>query len=71
MITPDLATKHPGRAPAQPQHLTPTRPAERPTRAATVAGDQARTGPPEPTRHHPALLAEQPDEPKHATTHRR
>jgi uncharacterized membrane protein len=37
----------------------PTQPADPPTRTATAAGDQARTEPPEPTRHHPALLAEQ------------
>jgi uncharacterized membrane protein len=43
----------------EPEQPTPTQPADRATRTATAAGDQARTEPPQPIRHHPALLAEQ------------
>jgi uncharacterized membrane protein len=43
----------------EPEQPTPTQLADGATRTATAAGDQARTEPPEPTRHHPALLAEQ------------
>jgi uncharacterized membrane protein len=56
MITPDLRTKHPDREPERP---TQTRAADSATPAATAASDQTHTTPPDPTRHHPALLAEQ------------
>jgi uncharacterized membrane protein len=59
MITSDLNTKHPGRAPTQPEPPTRTRLADRAAPAAPAASDQAHTAPPDPNRHHPALLAEQ------------
>ena len=56
MITPDLNTKHPGREPQQP---TQTRLADGAAPATTAASDTGRAAPLNPTRHHPALLAEQ------------
>jgi uncharacterized membrane protein len=56
MITTDPSAKHPGR---EPQRPTQTRLADSPTRAATAASDTGHTAPPDPNRHHPALLAEQ------------
>jgi uncharacterized membrane protein len=56
MITPDLNTKHPGREPRQP---TQTRLADGAAPATTAASDTGRAAPLNPTRHHPALLAEQ------------
>ena len=59
MITPDLNTKHPGRAPTQPEPPTQTRLADGAAPATTAASDTGRAAPLNPTRHHPALLAEQ------------
>ena len=59
MITTDHSANHPDRAPAQPELPTQTRPADHPARAATAASDAAHTAPPDPNRHHPAVLAEQ------------
>ena len=60
MNTPDLTTNHPD---PKPQRPTQTRPADHPTpattTATTAASDTGPTGPADPTRHHPALLAEQ------------
>jgi uncharacterized membrane protein len=56
MNTPDLNTKHPDRESKQSTQ-TPT--ADLPTRAATAASDTGHTTPADPTRHHPAVLAEQ------------
>ena len=56
MITTDLSAKPPGREPERP---TQTRLADGPARAATAASDTGHTAPPDPNRHHPALLAEQ------------
>jgi uncharacterized membrane protein len=56
MTTTEQGAKPPGQAPQRP---TQTRLADDPAPAATAATDQAHTGQSNPTRHHPAVLAEQ------------
>jgi uncharacterized membrane protein len=56
MITTDQGADQPGRE-AQPPTQTPT--ADRPALPATATSNQRHTTPAGPTRHHPALLAEQ------------
>ncbi|HEY3087115.1 MAG TPA: DUF1003 domain-containing protein [Jatrophihabitantaceae bacterium] len=56
MITTDQGTEHPG---PELQRPTQTRPADLPARAASAASNAGHTAPPDPNRHHPAVLAEQ------------
>jgi uncharacterized membrane protein len=56
MITTDRGAERPGQEPKRP---TQTRLADLPARAVTAASDTGHTAPPDPNRHHPAVLAEQ------------